>query len=293
MVWFVILSVITGGLALGLPPNPQTLQQLHISSVAYRIAILALLIPYGIIWYAGFYAFAKLKEYVHTIKAFEDGKAFRKITIGMGVLAFGLIIPTAISLILQTITIHHPGFKPASIIISNYMAIVVVLITFIYISSGARLLSSLTKNKLGLFGVRMFALLFISLAVVFTYLVLHYQARHADVYYLDTPLLIITFIIPYLYAWYMALLSAYELGLYARHAKGLLYRQALRFFSHGIVVTIVGSIAIQFVNNTFAAKAKHSLGAILVLEYILLAIVAIGLILMALGTKKLKRIEEV
>jgi len=290
--WFVLLVIITCGLALGLPPDPHTLQQLHISSVAYRIAVLILLVPYGIIWYAAFYAFARLKEYAKVIHGFDDGTAFRNIMIGMGALAFGLIVPTTVSLVLENIASHQPGFKPASVIISNYLGLVVALVSFTYINNGTHLLTKLSKKQPSLKGIRLFALLFIVLSVVFTYLVMHYRVHH-DVYHLNTPLLLITFVIPGLFAWFIALLSAYEFWLYAKFAKGLLYRQALRQFSYGIAATIAGSVASQFVSNTFAQKVNGSLGAVLLVEYLLLALYATGLILMALGTKKLKKIEEV
>jgi hypothetical protein len=292
MIWFVILAVITSGLALGLPPDPQTLQQLHISSVAYRVAILVLLVPYGIIWYAAFYAFAKLKEYTQTIKGFADGKAFRPIMVGMGVLAFGLIIMTAISLILQTFASHYHAFKPASVILNNYVGLAVGLTAFICINNGTHKLVTLGKNRPGLKGIRVFMLLFTALSAVFTYLVINYHLKH-NVYYLNTALLITTFVIPNLFGWFLALFSAYEFGLYARFAKGLLYRASLRRFSLGIAIAIAGSVAGQFVDNTFAEKVTHSLGLLLLVEYILLAFVAVGLILMAFGAKKLKKIEEV
>lgn len=292
MVWFVILAVITCGLALGLPPDPQTLHQLHISSLAYRIAILVLLVPYGIIWFAAFYAFAKLKEYSRTIHGFDDGKAFRSITIGMGVLAFDLVLTATISLILGNIASHHHGFKPANVIINNYLGLAGGIAAFLYINNGTHLLTKLSKNRPGLTGIRMFALLFITLASIFTYLVVNYHAGHDD-YHLNTPLLITTFIVPNLFIWFIALLSAYEVGMYARFVKGLLYRAALRQFSWGIVIAIAGSVAGQFVSNTFVAKVSHSLGALLLVEYALLAFIVVGLVLMALGAKKLHKIEQV
>jgi hypothetical protein len=292
MVWFIILVVITCGLALGLPPDPQMLHQLHISSLAYRIAVVALLIPYGIIWYAAFYAFAKLKEYAQAIHGSDDGEAFHSIMTGMGVLAFGLVVPTTISLVMQNIASHYHGFRPASVVILNYVGLLITLVSFLYISKGTHLLTKLSKNRLGLVGLRLFALLFITLATVFTYLVMNYHMHH-NVYYLSMPFLVITFIVPALFAWFIALLSAYEFRLYAKFAKGLLYRRALRQLSYGIVLTIAGSVAIQFMNNTFAAEASKSLGSLLLVDYAVLAIFAVGLIMMALGTMKLKKIEEV
>jgi hypothetical protein len=61
----------------------------------------------------------------------------------------------------------------------------------------------------------------------------------------------------------------------------------------GIMVTVAGSIAIQFVNVTLLQRAEGSLGSLLLLDYALVSFVAVGLALIALGTKKLKRLEEV
>lgn len=293
MVWFVILAVITAGLALGLPPDPHTLHQLHVSNVGYRVAILVVLVPYGIIWYTAFYAFAKLQEYARVIKGSEDGIAFRRIMFGMGILAFSLVVPTLISLILGNIAIHHPGFKPSSVIIGNYLSLM-PLVAFIVMSRGTHMLTRFSEGRPGLLGVYLFELLFIVLSVFFAYLVNHFNVHHANIYYLNKALLLSTFVVPYLFGWFAALLSAFEFWLYAKHTKGLLYKQSLRFLAYGITVVISGSIAIQFVDNTFiAAKVSQSLSSLLIFEYFLLAIIAVGLILMAMGTNKLKKIEEV
>jgi len=104
--------------------------------------------------------------------------------------------------------------------------------------------------------------------------------------------LVVTYIVPYLYGWMVGLLSAYELRTYANNVKGVLYRSAVGQFATGIAVTVLGSIAIQFINITLAKRVGGSLGMVLLINYVLLAVVAVGLVMMALGTKKLKRIEE-
>lgn len=294
MAWFAILAVIAAGLAIGLPPDLQTQHQLHISSFAYRIAILALLIPYGIIWYTAFYAFAKLKEYVRAIKGSEDGRAFRRIMNGIGFLAFGLIIPTIIGLIFQFIANHHAGFRPAATVIGHYLSVIVILVSFMLIGNGTRRLTDIGKNRPGLTVMRLFILAFISLSVAFTYLVLRFHQSHPHVYYLNTALLIITFIIPYLFGWFVGILSAYEFRIYAKNVNGVIYRRALRLMSQGVLITILGNVLIQFIENTFiAVKASTSIGLLLVFEYILLLLLAFGLTLIAFGTRKLKKIEEV
>lgn len=293
MVWFVILAVLTAGLALGLPPDPHTLQQLHVTNVTYRLAIVVLLVPYGVIWYAAFYAFAKLKEYASLIHGSEDGASFRKIMIGMGILAYGLIIPTIISLILNNIAGHHHGFKSVAVVTTNYLSML-VLVAFFPMSNGTHMLSNFKEGRMKLLGVYLFELLFIGLSVSFTYLVMHYHAHNPSVYYLNKPLLLTTFVVPYLFGWFIALLSAFEFWMYAKNVTGLLYKRALRLFGYGIATVILGSITIQFMENTFIiAKVSKSISALVVFDYIVLVIIATGLVLMAMGTKKLKKIEEV
>lgn len=294
MVWFTILVLVTVGLALGLPPDSQTQQHLQVSNFAYRIAILLLLIPYGIIWYTAFYAYAKLTEYVHAIKGSNDGRAFRSIMNGIGFLAFGLMVSTIISLIFQFINNHHPGFRGAATIVRHYLSITLLVVSFTLIGNGTRRLTDITRNRPGIVATRLYVLFFLAVSVTFTYLVLKYHHAHPNVYHLNSALLIITFIIPYLFSWFVGLLSAYEFSIYAKRVKGIIYRRALRLLSRGILTTVLGDIIIQFLENTFiAVKANQSISLLVGFEYFLLIIVAVGLTLIALGTNKLKKIEEV
>lgn len=291
MKWFVILAVIAIGLALGLPPDPGSLKELHATATAYRLAVATLLIPYMLIWYTSFYAFAKLQEYSAPLKDTKDGAGFRRITFGMGTLAFSLVVPTIISLILNNIASHHHGFKPAAVIIDNYLGLFPGLVAFWLLLSGARKLLTTVRGKTQQLDLRWHAPWFLLLSVVFSRLVLENQFRWHP-YHLGVWLLVLTFIVPFLYGWVVGLLSAYSLNVYANSVKGSLYQIAIKRFAAGISVTIMGSIAIQFVNITLAQRINKSLGIVLLIDYCLLIIIAIGLILMAVGTNKLKKIEE-
>lgn len=292
MVWFVILTVITVGLALGLPPDPHAVQQLHTSSTAYRVALAVVLIPYIIIWYASFYAFAKLQEYSRPLKDTKDGAAFRRITWGMGLLAFSLVVPTTISLVLGDIAAHSHGFTAAATIIDNYLGLFPGMIAFLLFYNGARMLLRTTRGGTQKFDLRWNAPWFLLLSVIFVHLTVE-NHHHSNPYHLPLWLLMVTFITPYLYGWMVGLLSANDLRLYGETVRGTLYKQAIKRFAYGIGIAIIGSIAIQFVDISLAQRMSNSLGAVLLLDYGLLIIVAVGLILMALGTKRLKKIEEV
>ena len=290
--WFVVLAVIAVGLALGLPPDPQAVQHLHTTQASYRLAIAALLIPYILIWYASFFSFAKLQEYSKPLKDTKDGAAFRKITIGMGTLAFSLVVPTIIMLILSNIASHQSSFGTTAGIINNYLGLFPGMIAFLLLYNGARQLLGTVSKKAGRLDIRWHAPWFLLLSATFSHLAIENQYRW-DSYHLAVWLLITTYVVPFLYGWAVGLLSAHDFNLYAQIVRGTLYRQAIKQFAIGITVVITGSIAIQFVNITLAHRANNSLGFVLLIDYLILIIIAAGLILMARGTMNLKKIEEV
>jgi hypothetical protein len=295
MRWFAILFVLLCVLSLALPPDPQALKTFHITPTGYRLVIVFLLIPEALLWYASFYAFAKLHEYASFIKGSKEHSALQRISLGMGVLAFGLIIPSIIALPLNYIAAHHEGFRATAAILNHYFSLLVALISFSLLRGGSQRLvgSGITIRRGSLLGMRLFAIFFIVLAVFYSYTTLHTRRFSGNPYYMGVFPLMVTIIIPYLYAWFEGMVSAYNLRLYSKHVKGLLYKQAFLQLSFGLVITIIGFIFVQFITSTLGARTDKSLGYILVLIYILLAILIAGLGLMAWGTRKLKRIEEV
>jgi len=290
--WLVILVPITVVLALVTPIDPHTVKHLHTSQTAYRAAVAVLLIPYITIWYLSFFTFAKLQEYSRPLRGTEDGTAFRKIATGIGALSFSLIIPTTISLALNSVAVNFPDFKPAAVIINNYLSIFPALISFLLIYSGTRALIRTAKHGVEKIDLRWHIPWFLLFSITFSHLVIENQYRWHP-YHLPLWLLITTFIVPYLYIWTLGLLCVYDLNLYAKTVPGSLYRRGIKRFAQGISVVIVASISIQFLNNTLGQRIGESLGVLLLIDYALLIIVAVGLGLMAFGTKKLKRLEEI
>jgi len=291
--WFVVLTVIAVALALGLPPDPHAITQLHTSLTAYRLAVAVLLIPYVIIWYASFYAFAKLQEYSRPLKHTKDGAAFHILTIGMGTLAFGLVVPTIISLSLNGFAAHHQSFHPTAVVIANYLTLIPGVMAFLILYNGARILIGTTDGKAHHPDLRWHGPWFLLLAVTFARLAIQNQYQSNPYHLSNIWILVVTYIVPYLYGWMVGLLSAYTLNVYAKTVKGLLYKRGVKQFANGIAITVWGSIAIQFVNAAVAQRINHSLGLVLLSDYVLLTIVLVGLVLMALGTRKLKSIEEI
>lgn len=93
---YAALVIIYIATALFIPPAPGMLHKYHISLLTLRLLDIALDIPYALIWFAGFYAFVKLRNYSSSIKHSKDGK--HVLTIAYGVLLLVLWPPLASTL---------------------------------------------------------------------------------------------------------------------------------------------------------------------------------------------------
>lgn len=294
--FYAILAILYLVLSLAISPNHATLALYHLSNKQYRILIFLILLPLLAIWWAAFYGYAKTKEYASLIEDTPEGPPFHYIANGMMWLAWGLPIPALISLAVTSIANNHPGFTSASIIISNYASLLVPLIALHILSTGSRNLLELAHLRITSRNTKMLVLLFVLLGAVYCYYVfnnLHGRTSASNPYGLDSWLVLLTIVVPYLYAWFVGLLAAYEIRLVSRHSQGVLYRRGLQLLSLGLGVTVASSIALQYLHSVLPRDSHLSLGYTLLLIYALLAIIGVGYVLLAAGAQRLKKIEEV
>lgn len=293
MKWYGLLLVIAVALVIILPPTHGTLQKLNISETEYRLAISTLILPFAIIWFSAFYAYNKLRVYATQIQSTREGTAFKSIADGTGVLAWGLAGTTILAILFDAISSANPGFTGFQKVFSDYISILVPLIGFTFIGSGTRILNVISKVRPNIIGTRIIILVFLTIGVFFSHLVLSNSAHNNDPYYLPFFFLVITFIIPYLYAWFIGLLSANEFRLYAQAVKGIIYKRALIWLAVGLTIVVIASVASQFINSVFLTKHNISIGSAFLMTYPIFVIEAVGYGLVAYGARWLKRIEEV
>jgi hypothetical protein len=263
------------------------------TSGSYRVLVLTIILPYVAVWFLAFYAYDLFNKYCKLVEKTPEGKGFRAITKGVAVLAWGLIVPNIISLILNAIGQRIHTFMTVSIITTNYVSLVVPLIAFTLIGNGSRHLTEISHARPTSIGTRILAFLSVSFGVIYTYLTLHSRHVYKNPYHLSLPLLIITIIIPYLYSWFIGLLAVYELRLYARKSKGLLYRNIMDSLSYGISFVVISSIMQQSLRIILAYRYATSHGLQLEANFLLALVGAIGYLLIATAVHRLKRIEEI
>lgn len=294
----ILLAFVYISLVFLLPPSKATMQAYHLSTLEYRAILLSVMLPSLVAWLAAFIGYAKLREYVYSIRKTPEGSYFDKLATGSAWLAWSLPLPAILSLLLNAIANRWPAFYPSSIIASNYLNLFLPLIAFSIIGTATRGLVNRAELKFSLASIRIIMLLFLAAGVLYCYLTFQrfdltsLSSTH-NPYYLPVWLMVLSVIIPYLYAWFVGLLAAYEITLLSSQTKGVLYRRALRLLVAGLITIIVSSIALQYMNGLEPRVGHLVISYQLVLSSIFRVIGGGGFVLLAIGATRLKKIEEV
>jgi hypothetical protein len=295
---YTLLALLYTVLIFTLPASKDTMRAYNLSAFEYRIILFANGLPSLFSWLAAFFAYGKLREYAYAIRKSPEGPHFATLATGATWLAWSLPIPIIVGLTLNSISYDLPGFRPTAIIMTNYLNVFLPLIAFSIIGSASRGLVNSTKVSFSLIASRMIMFLFLTAGVLYCYLTfrrfdLTSLNSSVNPYFLPIWLMVLTVTIPYLYTWFIGLLAAYEINIFSKDIRGVLYRQALRLVAGGFMVVIACSIALQYINSAQPRVGHLLLNYTLVLNIIFRIIRGIGFIVLAIGAMRLKRIEEI
>lgn len=296
--YYLLLAVFYVALIMLLPASTITMHKYHLSGLEYKVVRFAIALPALAVWLAAFAGYAKLKEYAHAIRKTPEGIYFDQLANGCAWLAWSLPVGTIIPAILNALADDRAVFHPAAIIVSNYIGLILPLIGFSVIANASRGLVGNVKAKLGLANGRAIVLGFLVMGVLYCFLTfsrLDFTSLGSadNPYFLPAWLIVVTMTVPYLYAWFMGILAAYEITLFSKHVQGVLYRQALGLVVGGLLAVIFGSVALQYMMSAEPRVGHLVFSYKLVLVSVFRIVEGAGFILLALGATRLKKIEEV
>lgn len=273
-------------------PQPATLLQYDVSAAGLRIIYATLILLLAAIWYGGFYGYAKLRAYAQLVGTGKDGKHVLKLTQGVFLIVMWLPVTAVVSAILGFIALRHAGLLPAVTIIDNYLNLLLPLLGFSFIGLGARGLSELVRRRPTYAMINLLAILTTYIGVIYYHLVVTMPDR-AAYYHLPGWLILVTLAVPYIYMWFIGLLAVYEIYGYQRKVAGIVYRQSWNLLALGLGWLIVMSIAVQYLSTLAVRLNEWSIYSVLAFLYSLLLLLGVGFVLIALGARKLQKIEEV
>lgn len=281
-----------------LPAHANITNRFNLSTLQLNLLKLTVIIPIALIWSAAFYGSVLLSTYAQTIGAAKEGMAYKKMALGLQILAIGSPLISISSNLLRFWSTKNPDALASSHILTHYLQLAVAAASFYYIYRGSHMLKRLTKQDPG---PLVHIVIGSSLAVltgIFCFITLNRAganvmvASGASVYYLPEWLIVASIIIPYAYVWHWGAKAAAYVHFYRLKVAGLIYRNAFNLLASGIGIVVLSSILTQYF-TALGATTSLPLQSLLVVVYVLLSIMATGYILIATGSKRLKKIEEV
>lgn len=290
---YFVLTILYIAEELFTPAPKQTLQRYHITSLHLRVLDLSFALLFAVIWFCAVYGFYNFRQYYRLIQKTKDGKPLASITTGIGFLAFWIPVTSVIGTYTTYIGTQHASLMAPITVTQNYLSLVIPLLGFIFISVGARGLIDIVKQRPSLRGTNILVILVIAIGVTYIYLVSNTHNRLNSTYHLPTFFILATLATPYIYMWFIGLLSLYEIFLYRLRTPGIVYRDSWRLLGYGLGALIVISIVLQYLTTISERLTRLDLNWALIVIYLLLVLLAIAYILIALGVRNLKKIEEV
>jgi hypothetical protein len=277
-------------------PNQLLLSHYHLSHNGYYWLVVPLVILLVIIWITSLYGSLKVKAYARLIEGSKDGQGMNLIGIGLLIQTFSLPIISNVNYLLSHLAEDHPNLKPTMTIIINYISLGLMALAFSFIFTGGHKLSRLLPNRIRQLPQSVWVGFFVIASALYSYFIIIEGINHPQdrkVYYLPGWLLVLTIVVPYIFVWYLGIRSAHNLFLYRRNVKGKLYRGSLSFLAAGIAVVILASVATRVITSLSSGITNLEITPLLMIIYGLLSIIAMGYVLIAVGAKKLRDIEEV
>lgn len=294
---FALLSLCYLALSILQPADPTVLEHYHVSQLQLRIIDASILLPLQIIWVVALVGAVRFKDYAKVIHTSKEGGAFTLLARGLMVLVYGLPISGIIASLFSYLNLRHPDLLPTAIITRNYTNLILALLPFFFLASGARLLVLSSRRSEGYQPALpgFIAPIIILMNTSFTWLVMTSATNHQsgqNAYYLPNWLIASTLVVPYIVTWVWGILATYYLYWYKAKLRGTIYKQAFGDIANGIAVVTGISVFIQFLSTISTQLNALQLPRILALIYFLVALYAVGFVYIARGSTKLKRIEE-
>ncbi len=289
---YLLFLIVYSGFILLPAPSPIILLQYHVSTLALRIIYITIIILLAAIWFAGFYGYAKLRNYTLLIKDDADGEQVAKLLKGIFLLVMWLPVTSVISAVFNYIASKHTGLLPAATIIENYISLLFPLVGFILISLGARGLSQIVRWRPTFNEANVLAVLLIYIGLIYFHLVASTPNRDT-VYHMSVWLILTTLVAPYLFMWYLGFMATFGIYHYHQKVKGAVYKKSWSLLALGLGWLILMSIVFQYLTSLSARLSHLSIYWIVAILYSLLLVLSVGFVLIAIGTRKLQRIEEV
>lgn len=280
-------------------PAQQTNQLWDITPLQLNLIRLTVAVPYLLIWLAAFYGARRLDAYRSSLDEGQHRKAFGAISVGLHVLAVGLLTTTIVSSLRNFVGQQSDAVKGLTILL-NYLYVLFPLVGFIKLRTGTlELLKEAhadppTKARIAaiLLAAAFGALL---LFLVFTDAgrSMSETAGGRATYYLPDALIVLTLIVPFLISLPFGALATFNLYAFVRKSTAVIYEKTLPHLANGIMMIVAATVFLQLLLSLGSGRLLGlGLLNILLIVYAFLAMQAAGYLLVAKGAGRLAKLQK-
>jgi hypothetical protein len=278
-------------------PTQQS-QQLNLSEATVIILRISFLVPYMLTWLIamlGWYYFRKFARDAKR-KKIPSHIGFRYIARGIGLLVFDLILIPLIGSARNTFA-SNEAMAVATILLSNYLHILIPLVAFVFMYIGSRKLAQTGRYAVGLRSRILPSILATLLfATLFTIAIFSNTSRQVGAgegqfasYYVSDPMIVLTIIVPIAVTWFLGLETALNTERYVHSLRQPRWRSAIIHFFHGLLAVVCSLIILQalaaFGNQQLL---QVNLALLLSVLYLFLIVQAVGYQYVKNGAKQLR-----
>jgi hypothetical protein len=273
--------------------GPKSTNTYHLSGLTLVLIQLSIILPMLVIWLTAIYGAFKFKQYARLINGSPDGKALNLLSSGLVLFIVAFIAQTLIGVLRRSIV--GTDFMYPVVFLHNHLPLVLYLIGAIVIFVASMQLIQLVHIRLTWRRLLPILVPFLAVAILLGQF-FYSNINHTNIggipnFSLPGKTPFYTMALPYLAVWFLGCMAITNILAYVRNVKGLLYRQALRYFAYGTMMVITFMIFVQILSFSATAMRGLSLGGLLGLIYILLIFYAGGFVLIGRGARNLTKIE--
>lgn len=288
-------------ISFGIAPDSATLVRYNISATQLRLLSLTIIIPSILIWVAGFYGMERINRYAAKIKGSTDGEGIKYLGLGVSVLVISVPVVAIVSRLLTAGVQQNVVQQHVATIINTHMNVLFYLVGFALLFAGSsKLLKSLRRIELSQRSISAAIVLLIVIGVPYVFATMNNPSREIAVapvtvatFAMPDWLIVTTIVVPYLAVWGLGFFTVLYLYKYQQSVGGLLYKKALITLNQGLSTVIASLILLQFLTAAVTAISGWGLSSLLLVIYLLLVVIALGYVMIALGAKRLAKLEEV
>lgn len=281
------------------PLDNATIARRHLGVSAAQAVSFSVAVCMLALWVIALYSASRLRQYSSSIRQYQDGAAFVSLSAGVQLLAWYLPVRGIAKLAFNYWSYLNPAISTPSNILMTYGNLLISLIAFLLIGRGAHAFMSITRARVSLRLVYLLGGAFIVLAVWYCYTSLTASSDIMPYNWLviaqhGIPILtrLATVVAPYLFMWLVGLIAVYEILLYQRNVKGIVYRRSLQLLSSGLAAVVVVSICLQLATANARSLQMLPFALVVTVTYSLIILLGIAFVLILKGVDRLQQLER-